>query len=396
MKLNVQKMDINKKLWLEEGFILQNSKQEYCLGQGPFSYGNKPNPQSLYHPDFFLNRKKSWLKPSVVWKISKKQLADFLFKQDNCKLSKNRKSGLVRQNESTKSNNSKKLKRIQYFSDSSLVDSNCSINPNHKKIFANSEKPSFIQYQEVFFQAQQAIQKGLFQKVVPAFSENLDLKPNLFFLLKNLFQNTCQIPLGFLYGAWNKKSGILGFTPEILFSLEGDKLSTMALAGTSLYPGPHLMKDKKELKEHDFVIQSLRESLKTVVHWDKEVTREIQFLPLKHLHTELTGCLIQKIGFESLCKKLHPTAALGGYPKKQAFDWLKSQVSQSSRNFFGAPLGFFQSDREAFCLVALRGMEWNEKQSLIFSGGGLLKESLLQKEWRELFLKREQVKTFLS
>ena len=388
-------MYIEKKLWLGEGFILQNSKQEYWLGQGPFSYSNKPEPQSLYHPDFFLNNPKPWLKPSLVWKANKKQLVDFLFEQDNYKIPANNKFNLFTQNESIKNKSLKSKKR--FFTKAQAFQLNF-LDFNHTRnlnFFENSEKPSFIQYQEVFFQAQQAIQRGLFQKVVPAFSENLDLKPDILFFLKNLFQKTYQMPHGFLYGVWNKKSGILGFTPEILFSLEGNKFSTMALAGTGLYSGPSLLKDQKELKEHDFVIKSLKESLKAVVHWDKEVTREIPFPPLKHLHTELTGYLTQKINFESFCKKLHPTAALGGYPKKQAFEWLKNQISQTSRNFFGAPFGFFHSDKEAFCLVALRGLEWNEKRSMIFSGGGLLKESLLQKEWRELFLKREQVKTFL-
>lgn len=351
----MQKKSINKKLWLEEGFILQSSRQEYWFGQGPFSYSVKPKPQSLYHPDFFLNNKKPWLKPSLVWKINKKGLSSFL---------------------------------LNSFCSSNSTDLN--------RVFKNAEKPSFIGYQEIFFQAQQAIHKGLFQKVVPAFSENFSLKPNVLFLLKNLFKKTHQMPHGFLYGMWNKKSGILGFTPEILFSIKEDQFSTMALAGTSYHLGPSLMKDKKELREHELVIQSLQESLEDVVNWNKKATCEILFPPLKHLHTELKGQLTQKFDFEKICKALHPTAALGGYPKKQTFDWLKNQVSQKHRNFFGAPFGFFNSDREAFCLVALRALEWNEEKSMIFSGGGLLKESLLQKEWKELFLKREQVKDFFS
>ena len=347
---------IDKAKWLEEGFVFQYSRQEYFLGQGPFSYSSRPQAPSLYHPDFFLNCSKPWLKPFFVCKFNRKTLADFLFKMEKDRFSK------------------KPLSRV----------------------FKNSEKPSFIEYQEVFFQARQSIRKGEIQKVVPAFPERFTLKPDLLLLLQNLFKNTYRISHGFLYGAWSKESGILGFTPEILFSMEEDQISTMALAGTGSHPGPSLLKDRKELKEHDFVVQSLQETLKDLVKWDKKITSEIVFPPLKHLHTKLKGQWIVKPDFEDICKRLHPTPALGGYPKKWVWDWLKNQASQRKRNFFGAPFAFLDSEEKALCLVALRGLEWNNKNSFIFSGGGLICESLLQKEWRELFLKREQIKSFFS
>ena len=100
--------------------------------------------------------------------------------------------------------------------------------------------------------------------------------------------------------------------------------------------------------------------------------------------------------FSLFCEKLHPTAALGGYPAKKAFEWLEQEPTQKRKRFFGAPFGFFNGKDKAFCLVALRSLEWTDSETHIYSGGGLVKESNLQKEWRELFLKREQVKNLFS
>ena len=136
--------------------------------------------------------------------------------------------------------------------------------------FINSKKPCFIKYQELFFQAQQAFKQGTFQKVVPVVYESFFTKFNVLPLIQTLFKNTHFIPNGFLYGVWNKQSGILGFTPEFLFSLQENRFQTMALAGTGPKTGPSLFKDQKELKEHKFVVQSLQDSLKGIVKWDKK------------------------------------------------------------------------------------------------------------------------------
>ena len=231
---------------------------------------------------------------------------------------------------------------------------------------------------------------------MPALYESFFAKPDVLSLIQTLFKNTCFISNGFLYGVWNKHSGILGFTPEFLFSLEGNKFRTMALAGTGPQTGPSLLKDQKELKEHQLVVQSLQDSLRGILKWDKTTPSEMIFPPLKHLLTKLTGSFTSKVSFEKICHTLHPTAALGGYPKKQALNWLKKQISQKNRKYFGAPLAFFETENRYFCLIALRALEWNGEEIKCFSGGGLIKESVLQKEWRELSLKRQQVISFFS
>ena len=393
-----QQIPLNKTKWLEEGFILQRPQQDYLLGQGPFSYSDQPGFQTLYHPDFFLSRKKPWLKPSIIWKTNKKKLADFLFEQDP--FPKKNQFNLFPKNQTEETSKPQDLKSRLFQNSKYPLDWAGTgwdhFFHNHKNFFNHSKKPSFVLYQEVFFQAQQAIHRGIFQKVVPAFCESFSVRPKLLLLMQNLFKKTDRFSQGFLYGAWNKKSGILGFTPELLFSLKENIFSTMALAGTGFYSGASLFKDKKEMKEHHFVVRSLQEALKDLVKWDKKIMSEMHFPPLKHLRTDLKGQWISRLNFEDICKALHPTAALGGYPKKQAWTWLKNQVSQNKRKYFGAPFGFFEDRTKAFCLVALRALEWDDQKSEIFSGGGLIKESLLQKEWRELALKRNQVKSFFE
>ena len=357
MKLELNPTALNKKKWLEEGFVIQNPKGEYILGQGPFGYGAKALSCSLYRPDFFFRNKKAWIYPQFVCKLNKKQLAGFLF-------SSNKAFG--------------ELDTEDFF------------------LFKNSRPASFLLYQECFIQAQRAIRQNLFQKAAPVFCETFFYTAPVLTLLKRLFKNTFNFRQGFLYGCWGKKAGFLGFTPEFLFSINGNHFSTMALAGTAQQNSPSLLRDSKELKEHEFVVKGLEESLAGFVRWNQKKRSEMLFPPLKHLRTDLSGAWLSQFDFEKVCRILHPTPAVGGYPPKPAWLWLERQRSQNKRAYFSAPFAFFENIRQAFCLVALRALEWDQKESRIFAGGGWIKESFLQREWRELYLKRKQVKSFFK
>ena len=348
---------IDKQRWLEEGFVIQSPKGEYILGQGAFSYGDKAHPNSLYRPDFFFKNRKAWIYPSSICRLSKKQFTEFLFPEK---------------------------KGFNTHSQKNLY------------LFENSKKPSFSLYQECFAQVQQAIHQGLFQKAVPAFCETFFNTAPVLILLQRLFKNTFHFKQGFLYGYWSHREGFLGFTPEFLFSINGSHFSTMALAGTAQWDSSSLFKDNKELKEHEFVVKSIEEKLNHFIHWEQKKKSEMLFPPLKHLRTDLTGRWLSHFDFEKVCQTLHPTPAVGGYPQKPAWRWLEKQRSQKQRAYFSAPFAFFESETCSFCLVALRALEWNHKESRIFSGGGWIKESCFQKEWHELYLKRQQVKSFFK
>ena len=355
--LNRIQNPIDKKEWLKEGFIIQTPKGEYILGQGAFSYGHKVRPYSLYRPDFFFRNKKNWIYPASIHRLNKECFFDFLFPKEKLFKKQDQKSVCL---------------------------------------FEKSQKPSFPLYQECFIQAQQAIHQGLFQKVAPAFCETFFGEISILNLLRNLFKNIFHLKHGFLYGFWNKQSGLLGFTPEFLFSINENHFSTMALAGTAEKNDPSLFTNLKELKEHEFVVKGLENRLANLVQWKQKKQSEMLFLPLKHLRTDLSGQWLSNFDFEKVCQTLHPTPAVGGYPKEESWRWLKKQRSQKNRSDFSAPFAFFESNKCSFCLVALRALEWNHKESRIFSGGGWIKESDLQKEWLELYLKRQQVKRFFK
>ena len=389
---------LNVQAWLKEGLIFQTDKGIF-IGEGAMVLSNRLG-RGFFHPDFFLEKKHPWVFPKKVFFTTRAFIENRLDDAvANNPLSLDMKKAMSL------------TSRREYSSQSQ-----------------NREQPSFTEFHTVFAQLQQKIKQGALKKGVPVFfekiypsclkisdtrhpregggpaiqSENSNTigikgKACVLKLLKTLFQKTAAISHeGFLYGAWNENGGVLGFTPETLFSFSERNISLMALAGTAPWPGPSLFHDPKEMQEHEWVIQSLKEALGQTVNWNSSHTTEKKFGSLKHLCTNMEGALKQSADFNLLCQKLHPTAALGGFPKQAAFNWLRENPQQKDRGHFGAPFGFFDGKDKGFCLITLRGIEWDSQGFRIGAGCGLVKNSILQKEWRELTLKRNQIKQFFA
>lgn len=359
-------MDIQA--WLKEGLLLQTDKQ-ILLGEGPMIPSAKSG-RGFFHPDFFLEKKNPWLFPKKTYLTTRASMENWFY-------------DAIESNELNSIN--RKKERVKDSSEKTY----CS----HK----TTDQPSFTEFHITFSQLQQKIKRGVLKKGVPIFFERIDGEVCVLHLLRTLFQKTSTLSQeGFLYGVWNTSGGILGFTPETLFSFSGKNISLMALAGTAPWPGPSLFHDSKEIQEHQWVIQSLKNALKHTVTWNTSYTKEIKFGHLKHLCTKIKGHLKIPADFTLLCQKLHPTAALGGFPKQAALQWLKKNPYQKNRGYFGAPFGFFDGKNKGFCLITLRGGEWDSQGLRIGAGCGLVESSILQKEWRELTLKRNQIKQFFQ
>ena len=351
MQKNLNASALDKESWLQAGLILQLKENQFVLGVPPFSFSKKP-VRGFYCPGFFFQNPQPWIKPHKLFFLTSKELINSLLP------SREKKPFSLLQNK----------------------------NPS-------SYLPSFIEFNRIFFQIQQKIKSGELEKAVPVFFESLKVSPNVIFFLKNLFQSESFFRNeGFFYGFWNSSSGFLGFTPEILFSKIKTHLKVMALAGSAPHPGPDLFLDLKELKEHNLVIKSLRESLEGFFIEKRFFFLEKFFGNLKHLSTVLEGELLKNEGFESLCRRLHPTPALSGYPKGKALEFLKQDPLQKNRGFFASPFGFFDGKEKGFCVITIRGIQWDASGVFIGSGCGIVEKSILQKEWRELSLKREVIK----
>lgn len=241
-----------------------------------------------------------------------------------------------------------------------------------------------------FAWSQKTFREKLLHKTVPATKFEFSIKEKFNFAY-HLYLSLQKNRPGFIYGLWDEAGGFLGLTPELLAAWDGKKLSTMALAGTwsNEQTFAHVSEvDMKTREEHEFVINDIRERLGKI----SVGATEILALPtLSHLKTEIIQDCLQQQNFISAVEKLHPTAALGIYPRKPELAQEFSQFNiQQQRGFFGAPFGII-GQNFAHVVVGIRGIIWTANRVNLYVGCGVTAQSEVSAEWQELQTKKKAI-----
>jgi len=256
------------------------------------------------------------------------------------------------------------------------------------------EMPALASFEESFQLIQGKIHRGEVEKAVPVVFARSARVPTELDRARILFHALETHPELFVFGYWNAEGGILGATPEVLFQLQGKKVRTMALAGTCPHADKEmrlpLHQDPKEMREHQLVVQDIQNKLEKLGWVKAEDTEVVDYPTMAHLRTYLE---VETSGISAgeLIKRMHPTAALGVFPRNYGIRWMKNLPEQADRDLFGAPVVFAISRTEYLGLVAIRCLQWSSEGSKIGAGCGLVEASQLQQEWRELQVKLESV-----
>jgi menaquinone-specific isochorismate synthase len=204
---------------------------------------------------------------------------------------------------------------------------------------------------------------------------------------------------GMIYGSWNEEEGVLGVTPETLFDCKSQRLETMALAGTShpSLPIEVFKKDPKELREHALVVEGIKQALSPLGKLTIGPLEVLQLTHLHHLRTLIQLDMDQSTSFETLVRTLHPTPALGAFPREQGALWLQRHQQQLDRGRYGAPAGAIWASANIHkCLVAIRNVQWDQNGKRIGAGCGIVEESQKDKELKEIQLKIQAIRHLLK
>lgn len=192
------------------------------------------------------------------------------------------------------------------------------------------------------------------------------------------------------YGLWERGSGLLGATPELLCSWNGRELRTMALAGTRATPArsePTLWSEKNR-GEHRYVVDDIVGRLASLGTVRVGRTTTATFDALQHLRTPVVCRPRRAPKLENVVALLHPTAALGVYPRSFPWQRLAQLPEAPHRGRFGAPFGVRTADGRFVCVVAIRGIQWDRSGTRLGTGVGLVPDSRFEDEWQEIAWKR--------
>ncbi|WP_239750738.1 isochorismate synthase [Mammaliicoccus sp. H-M34] len=192
------------------------------------------------------------------------------------------------------------------------------------------------------------------------------------------------------------KSQFISQTPEQLCQIDNGKLYTNAIAGTIVRTEDEsennklkaeLLNDSKNQFEHRYVVDSIIHDIQSFtkqLEYDKKPTI-LTNKHLYHLYTKIQADLLSENVLE-IVNQLHPTPALGGFPKVEAIKFIEHEEF-GTRGFYGAPLGYIDLDNNGEFVVSIRSMLVRGNAATLYSGCGIVKDSNAISEFEETDLK---------
>ena len=265
--------------------------------------------------------------------------------------------------------------------------------------FSIYEKRPASEWMNMVAGVAQKIRQASFEKVVLArdIQLTLDDPTETFDISATLQRLREQYPGAYVFSIQRGERFFMGATPERLVLAQDGQIHTMALAGTvrrgetdleDVQLGEELLQSEKNINEHVIVVAMVREALKNHCT-NVRVSATPQLLKLKnvqHLQTPITGDLITGRCILDVLSELHPTPAVGGFPREAALEEIRT-TEQLDRGWYAGPLGWIGASGHGEFAVALRSGLVDGNKATLFAGCGIVSSSDSQTEYDESWWK---------
>ena len=196
-----------------------------------------------------------------------------------------------------------------------------------------------------------------------------------------------------------------GASPELLIRRSGSRAFAQPMAGSVARGASdaederlanELTRSSKDLVEHrvvaTFVLEALKPFSSSVTARDPEVAR---FTNIQHLATSVAAHLQEPpADVLTLAAALHPTPAVGGWPRDAA-EVLIDELEGMERGWYAGVVGWIDGRGDGELAVALRcGLLW-EDGARLYAGVGVMPDSDPARELEETELKFKALLTAL-
>jgi menaquinone-specific isochorismate synthase len=189
----------------------------------------------------------------------------------------------------------------------------------------------------------------------------------------------------------------IGASPERLLRVEAGELLTEAMAGSARRGATAsedaafaaaLARDDKELREHALVLDEIVRRLEALglapEHPGRPGVR--RYANVQHLHTPIRAALQGGVRAIDAVAALHPTPAVGGFPRDAAVPRIRG-LEGFPRGLYAGALGWMDVRGNAEFFVGLRSALIDGNRARLYAGAGIVQGSSPEKEAAETELK---------
>lgn len=215
-------------------------------------------------------------------------------------------------------------------------------------------------------------------------------------------------PSPFMYYLKFGKQKIIGASPELLFGLRDGEMATCPLAGT-IRRGKHekedqklakmLLSDPKERAEHHMLVDLHRNDMGKVAQFGTVKVRDLmsvkKFSHVQHISSEIVGIIKKGEDMFSALAANFPTGTLTGAPKIEAMKIIDKNESEA-RGPYGGAVGHFGFNGDCTFAIAIRSLFISEDYAFTQTSGGIVYDSIPDKEYDEIQRKLKAMKEVLK
>lgn len=233
------------------------------------------------------------------------------------------------------------------------------------------------------------LQRGEFRKIVLARRSVQTTRLSA----EALFAKACRMyPRLFVALVCSEASGMwLMATPEVLLQGSEGEYHTMSLAGTQKTEAPEALEwPQKDREEQQYVTDYIEACIRTFSDdYRLQGPYTMTAAHLCHLRTDIHFSLPSDDVLGDVLEALYPTPAVCGIPKESARRFILRHEHEPRRYYSGF-VGMLSPRADTQLFVSLRCMRLlPDGICELYAGGGLLKESELEKEWNETEVKMQ-------
>jgi len=203
--------------------------------------------------------------------------------------------------------------------------------------------------------------------------------------------------------------GMIGATPELLISRDGQQVSALVLGGTLPRGadqaqddalGAELLASAKNNEEHAYAVVSIREALQPLCETLEVEPRPalLKFPNLQHLGTRVRGTLAGGGTPKSalaLAAAVHPPAAVCGTPTGTALDLIR-ELEHMDRERYAGPVGWIDAEGNGEWGIAIRCAQLSGRTARLFAGCGIVAGSQPAAELAETLVKLQPMRDALE
>ncbi len=189
----------------------------------------------------------------------------------------------------------------------------------------------------------------------------------------------------YVFAVGRGEATFLAASPELLIRREGQRASTVALAGStrrSADPavddllGEQLLQSQKDREENAIVARRIARALRPHAVWVAAAPEPVlvRVSNIQHLGAPIRAQLASTIGAIELAGLLHPTPAVGGEPASVAERMIPA-LEGLDRGWYAGPVGWTDAAGDGEFCVALRCALLRGAQAHLYAGCGIVRDS---------------------